>query len=75
MFTRFRYVHYEVDKSSIDNETTDIANSTEDLLATNVLQHERTILYPAQWIQCDLRYFDTSILGNSSIFVCILFYF
>ena len=25
---------------------------------------ERTILFPPQWIQCDLRYLDMSILGR-----------
>lgn len=26
-----------------------------------------TVLHPPQWIQCDLRYFDMSILGKFSV--------
>lgn len=28
------------------------------------LGQEATILYPPQWIQCDLRYLDMTVLGN-----------
>lgn len=27
----------------------------------------KTVLYPPQWIQCDLRYFDMSLLGKFSV--------
>jgi len=31
-------------------------------------QQDMTILYPPQWVQCDLRYLDMTVLGRS---VCI----
>jgi hypothetical protein len=28
-------------------------------------QQDMTILYPPQWVQCDLRYLDMTVLGQS----------
>ena len=53
-----KYVHYEVDRSGQSKE-----------MATNVSKPtvctEGSTLYPPQWIQCDLRYLDMTVLGKT----------
>lgn len=56
-----KYVHYEVDYSSlISKKVGDIGNLPKSEEAT-------TTLCPAEWIQCDLRFFDMSILGKFAV--------
>lgn len=63
-------MHYEVDqitKSKDDFEPSLLGQSV-------VTRGESTVLYPPQWIQCDLRSLDMSILGKKieqHIFACI----
>lgn len=33
---------------------------------------ESTTLYPPQWVQCDLRYLDTTVLGEQNKLIYIL---
>lgn len=40
-------------------------NSVEE--PTKNRKHFKTVLYPPQWIQCDLRFFDMSLLGKFSV--------
>ena len=53
----FTQVHYEVDQT--------VKNKDEPSLMgpSVVARGESTVLYPPQWIQCDLRSLDMSILG------------
>jgi mRNA (2'-O-methyladenosine-N6-)-methyltransferase len=75
-----KYVHYQVDYSTVKPrshslnpiETTSNALSSNskdpfnnDLIRSSSDHHPG--LYPAQWIQCDLRFFDVSILGKFSV--------
>lgn len=69
-----KYVHYQIDYSS-SNQTT-ISN-----IPTTTIQHKKndpkkqekiknqfeSILYPPQWIQCDLRNFNMTVLGKFSV--------
>ncbi len=67
MFASCRYVHYEVDKAFSDEYKNSLRNQNLEFNGTvkkKIAGQESTILYPPQWIQCDLRYFDTSILGE-----------
>uniref|UniRef100_A0A023GFK5 mRNA m(6)A methyltransferase n=1 Tax=Amblyomma triste TaxID=251400 RepID=A0A023GFK5_AMBTT len=61
-----KYVHYEVDSSapvSRPPQTPASSSSPPALLRGT----GPTVLHPPQWIQCDLRYFDMSILGKFSV--------
>lgn len=60
-----RYVHYEVDKLYSDEFKNSRIQNCDLNSKKKIMGQENTILHPPQWIQCDLRYFDTSILGNS----------
>lgn len=59
----FRYVHYEVDtfvgvNPKPENEVVPVTKRTIDSCST---------LYPPQWIQCDLRYLDMTVLGKFAV--------
>lgn len=66
-----KYVHYEVDYSDVEmnkeekgkdkkkEEKTSVTKTTE--------EDNRVTLYPPQWIQCDMRYFDMTVLGKFSV--------
>jgi len=55
-----KYVHYQVDHPNTRESPQLSSNS---LPSNNSRRDETTVLYPAQWIQCDLRSLDMSILG------------
>lgn len=70
-----KYVHYEVDSSASTSST-----PSKSLVAVDLDKSSRTIalgktktidsstaLHPAQWIQCDLRFLDMTILGKFSV--------
>ncbi|XP_011300713.1 N6-adenosine-methyltransferase subunit METTL3 isoform X2 [Fopius arisanus] len=74
-----KYVHYEVDgsialskESSIDSEsgnppnTMTKASETQGSVSSPGSGTELT-LYPPQWIQCDLRYLDMTVLGKFAV--------
>ncbi|XP_073986333.1 methyltransferase like 3 isoform X3 [Rhodnius prolixus] len=56
-----KYVHYEVDGAPVQKDKCIIAKEEGKLLSDN------TILYPPQWIQCDLRYLDMTVLGKFAV--------
>ncbi|KAK3864376.1 hypothetical protein Pcinc_028539 [Petrolisthes cinctipes] len=60
-----RYVHYEVDYTGVSEQQ----DQPSSLLVPMVRPRpdERTILFPPQWIQCDLRFLDMSILGKFAV--------
>lgn len=78
-----KYVHYKVEtKNSSSNSshcnnnkndpTSSSSNSTAPLvktLATATEQPFKRVLFPPQWIRCDLRFFDMSILGLYSLWI------
>lgn len=60
-----KYVHYEVDRAG-QNRDSQLSSSR----LPAVGRVESTTLYPPQWIQCDLRYLDMTVLGEW----CFVFY-
>jgi len=62
-----KYVHYEVDaqmtKLKVDLEP--VIPGQTNLNRTG----ETSVLYPAQWIQCDLRSLDMGILGELFLYL------
>ncbi|XP_066249030.1 N6-adenosine-methyltransferase MT-A70-like protein isoform X1 [Euwallacea similis] len=57
-----KYVHYEVDRAG--------QNKDNHLNLSNVSavgRVESTTLYPPQWIQCDLRFLDMTVLGKFAV--------
>lgn len=62
-----KYVHYEVDgpktliKDGVNKDVFDKPGSA------SVSSRIGTILYPPQWIQCDLRYLDMRVLGKFAV--------
>lgn len=53
-----KYVHYEVDRAG-QNTDNQIALHNKPIVG----RVESTTLYPPQWVQCDLRYLDMTVLG------------
>ncbi|XP_055839984.1 N6-adenosine-methyltransferase MT-A70-like protein [Episyrphus balteatus] len=60
-----KYVHYEVDAHP------NINNNKHEDVKTNLCIKRNTdpsvTLYPPQWIQCDLRYLDMTVLGKFAV--------
>lgn len=65
-----KYVHYEVDTQPIavanNNFEGDKSNRTVAVPKQKMVD-PTTALYPAQWIQCDLRFLDMTILGKFAV--------
>lgn len=66
-----KYVHYEVDSpaastSNVKCGDLDKANRTIALPKLKVIDPS-TALHPAQWIQCDLRFLDMTVLGKFAV--------
>lgn len=65
-----KYVHYEVDDPESTNSTssnpTNGSSINSDKPATATTEEDLT-LYPPQWIQCDLRYLDMTVLGKFAV--------
>lgn len=55
-----KYVHYRVDYSTVKSK----AKTRKEVLTP---QRFKYILYPPQWLKCDLRYFDMTILGKFAV--------
>lgn len=65
-----KYVHYEVDtQSGSSNSKTEENNKSNRAVALPKLKvvDETTALHPAQWIQCDLRFLDMTVLGKFAV--------
>lgn len=62
-----RYVHYEVDYTGVSGQQQQQQQEQESTMMMTLPRarpEERTILFPPQWIQCDLRFLDMSLLGQ-----------
>lgn len=59
-----KYVHYEVDYSTVNQ-----LSKPQKIDKLDKVPNDRKlpILFSPQWIQCDLRYFDMTILGKFSV--------
>ncbi|KAK2147829.1 hypothetical protein LSH36_532g03047 [Paralvinella palmiformis] len=57
-----KYVHYE-----IDYPEKKILPKNEVALSLKQIKEGATILFPPQWIQCDVRKFDMTVLGKFSV--------
>lgn len=75
-----KYVHYEVDSLSpqqqreqnhvpLDNDGSNSTNAETSATSTstNCSTGSELTLYPPQWIQCDLRYLDMTVLGKFAV--------
>ncbi|XP_028968805.1 N6-adenosine-methyltransferase catalytic subunit [Galendromus occidentalis] len=60
-----KYVHYQVEMSESATSSLGVVAQSSEPAAE--LENPVAILQPAQWIQCDLRFFDMSILGKFSV--------
>lgn len=64
-----KYVHYEVDGPTVQFVKEAGSNKVEsvEVKALGRTQQDMTILYPPQWVQCDLRYLDMTVLGKFAV--------
>ncbi|XP_039286727.1 N6-adenosine-methyltransferase MT-A70-like protein [Nilaparvata lugens] len=63
-----KYVHYEVDGPTVPLPKEGGLTGEDKVQDGNVLKcQDATILYPPQWIQCDLRYLDMTVLGKFAV--------
>ena len=74
-----KYVHYQIDYSSSSDSISTIVSSNPPATNTSAKKADSTkvekpknnsfqsVLYPPQWIQCDLRNFNMAILGKFSV--------
>ncbi|GAB6020755.1 hypothetical protein CHUAL_003416 [Chamberlinius hualienensis] len=61
-----KYVHYEVDHSNGSPEKPKQIDDKENVVNISEGKPVST-LFPPQWVQCDLRYFDMTILGKFAV--------
>ncbi|CAG0878512.1 unnamed protein product [Darwinula stevensoni] len=59
-----KYVHYEVDYEGVEQRG---KKDLKDRLSLSKSNTVGIVLFPPQWIQCDLRYFDMTTLGKFSV--------
>ncbi|XP_039443274.1 N6-adenosine-methyltransferase MT-A70-like protein [Culex pipiens pallens] len=62
-----KYVHYEVDTYGLNTSSSKFDPETSLLGAKRVTNDPCATLYPPQWIQCDLRYLDMTVLGKFAV--------
>lgn len=64
-----KYVHYEVDMymGNSSNSKTDTGKTTRSMTIAKRSTDSGATLFAPQWIQCDLRYLDMSILGKFAV--------
>ncbi|XP_031561596.1 N6-adenosine-methyltransferase subunit METTL3-like [Actinia tenebrosa] len=65
-----KYVHYEVDYNDMEmkkKEEMEKEKNKVETTRTSKKEQNKIILYPPQYIQCDVRTLDTSILGKFSV--------
>lgn len=67
-----KYVHYEVDAQTTSGNSNlkldnDKSNRTIAALPKLKVVDPSTALHPAQWIQCDLRFLDMTVLGKFAV--------
>lgn len=62
-----KYVHYEVDRSGGKEEGAGDTTAKNAPAGSLTALGESTTLYPPQWVQCDLRYLDMTVLGKFAV--------
>lgn len=67
-----KYVHYEVDSLSNSDNISKSGENVKQARALSILPKlkvidQSTALHPAQWIQCDLRFLDMTVLGKFAV--------
>lgn len=66
-----RYVHYEVDSTAVTENKNQNTGLREHDSSSNgldvVVAETKSVLYSPQWVHCDLRYFDMTVLGKFSV--------
>lgn len=72
-FNLFRYVHYEVDSSSVTGPNNNLKIENEKINRSTSLTKIKPNTDPSatlqapQWIQCDLRFLDMTVLGKFAV--------
>lgn len=79
-FILYRYVHYEVDGPTAQPKEANDSDSPSNIVPNKTLNLDskngsgssgnagsELTLYPPQWIQCDLRYLDMTVLGKFAV--------
>eukprot|EP00795_Rhopilema_esculentum_P001119 gene1119-15459_t len=65
-----KYVHYEVDYSACPDagKQKNTQHSNQSINHRQIaIERQKHILYPPQWVQCDMRYLDLEVLGKFSV--------
>ncbi|KAG8273549.1 N6-adenosine-methyltransferase subunit mettl3 [Homalodisca vitripennis] len=62
-----KYVHYKVDGPTVPLPKDSGSGDSEEKKIMKKISQETTILYPPQWVQCDLRYLDMTVLGKFAV--------
>ncbi|XP_059147782.1 N6-adenosine-methyltransferase subunit METTL3-like [Physella acuta] len=64
-----KYVHYEIDYPPKKLPSTELMKKEASLgkIVTEMGDNTSVHMFPPQWIQCDLRYFDMSTLGKCAV--------
>lgn len=65
-----KYVHYEVDSKTGSNSTNvriEANKANRAISLSKKVVDSSTALQPPQWIQCDLRYLDMTVLGKFAV--------
>lgn len=62
-----KYVHYEVDSQTASKGGDGDRGNRSTVLSKIKNIDSETVLHPAQWIQCDLRFLDMTILGKFAV--------
>jgi mRNA (2'-O-methyladenosine-N6-)-methyltransferase len=61
-----KYVHYQIDYPANQQQTTNKSKADVTISKRSVTEGS-TILYPPQWVQCDLRHMNMSTLGKFAV--------
>lgn len=61
-----KYIHYQIDKTGFSSGNSyDL--STKSIRNASIVERISPGSLPAQWVRCDLRQFDMSVLGKFSV--------
>ncbi|CAI9736611.1 N6-adenosine-methyltransferase subunit METTL3-like [Octopus vulgaris] len=61
-----KYVHYEIDYPEKKNQLA-LLKKELSLSKKTGMKDGTVTMFPPQWVQCDLRYFDMSVLGKCAV--------
>ena len=62
-----KYVHYEIDYPEKNKNQVALLKKELSLSKKVEMKDGTVTMFPPQWVQCDLRYFDMSVLGKCAV--------